>query len=142
MNLFTKSRLAVFAVLAILAGTVNPVELSAKNQNDEKSKTEKVVSKKKAAKGKKGKAASEAADSVKKKETKYEKLFKKPHKVAEGMITLHLKDGKVYFEMPLSLMGREMVVGSTIKSISDNANGVVGSKPLTLKHIRFEKADC
>ena len=142
MKLFDNIRLAALTVLAFLAFTAMPVDMSAKKDQGAKAKTEKVDSKKKSAKGKKGKKGeTEAADSVKKKETKYEKLFKKPHKVAEGMITLHLKDGKVYFEMPLSLMGREMVIGSTIKSISDNANGVVGSKPMTLKHIKFEKAD-
>ena len=142
MKFFNNIRFAVFTVLALLAFTSMPVEMSAK-KNDGKAKVEKVDANK-SAKGKKGKngkkGETEPADSVKK-ETKYEKLFKKPHKVAEGMVTLHLKDGKVYFEMPLSLMGREMVVGSTIKSISDNGNGVIGSKPMSLKHIRFDKAD-
>ena len=141
MKLFNNIRLAVFTALTLLAFVSMPAEMSAK-KNDGKAKVEKVGAKKTSAKGKKGKKGeTEQADSVKKKETKYEKLFKKPHKVAEGMMTLHLKDGKVYFEMPLSLIGREMVVGSTIKSISDNGNGVIGSKPLSLKHIRFDKAD-
>lgn len=82
----------------------------------------------------------EQVDSAKK-ETPYDKLFKKSHTVAEGMITLHLMDGKVYFEFPLSLVGREMMMGSTIKSISDNANGVVGAKPSQLMHIKFTKVD-
>lgn len=137
-------RFAVLTVLVLLAFISMPADMSAK-KNDGKAKVEKVDAKKSSAKGKKvekgKKGETEQADSVKKKETKYEKLFKKPHKVAEGMMNLHLKDGKVYFEMPLALIGREMVVGSTIKSISDNANGVVGSKPLTLKHIRFERSD-
>lgn len=144
MNFFNNIRFAALVVLTFMALTVMPTEMSAK-KNDGKAKVEKVDSKKKAAKGKKGKKGkkgeTETADTLKKKETKYEKLFKKPHKVAQGMMTLHMKDGKVYFEMPLSLMGREMVVGSTIKSISDNGNGVIGSKPMSLKHIRFEKSD-
>ena len=98
MKLFDNIRLAALTVLAFLAFTAMPVDMSAKKDQDAKAKTEKVDSKKKSAKGKKGKKGeTEAADSVKKKESKYEKLFKKPHKVAEGMITLHLKDGKVYF---------------------------------------------
>jgi len=141
MKMFENVRLASLVLIAVMAFTAMPVDMSDKKEQS-KERTEKVASKKKTAKAKKGKkGATEAADTVKKKETKYEKLFKKPHKVADGMITLHLKDGKVYFEMPLSLMGREMVVGSTIKSISDNGNGVIGSKPMTLKHICFEKAD-
>lgn len=117
----------ILSALALLAGIsllLVPADASAK---------------KKTKKGRKAKT--EQVDTLKKKETKYEKLFKKPHKVDEGMITLHLQNGKVYFEMPLALMGREMVMGSTIKSISDNGNGIVGSKPLTLKHFKFEKAD-
>lgn len=90
-------------------------------------------------KTKKGEPAAQT-DTVRKL-TKYEKLFKKDHKVARGMIDLHLLDGKVYFEMPVSLLGREMVMGSTIKSISDNANGVVGSKPLELLHFTFTRQD-
>lgn len=93
---------------------------------------------KKSRKGRKG--DTEQVDTVKK-ETKYDKLFKKEHKTAAGMITVHLLDGKVYFEMPRSLLGRDMVMGSTIKSISDNANGVVGSKPMSLKHFTFTQVD-
>ena len=91
-------------------------------------------------KSRKSKKDTEQVDTVKK-ETKYDKLFKKQHTVDEGMITLHLLDGKVYFEFPLSLFGREMIMGSTIKSISDNANGVVGAKPSELMHIVFTKVD-
>ena len=82
----------------------------------------------------------EQVDTVKK-ESRYDKLFKKDHETAEGMITLHLMDGKVYFEFPLALFGREMIMGSTIKSISDNANGIVGAKPSELMHIKFTKVD-
>lgn len=95
------------------------------------------ASRKKTKKAKKGQT--EQADTVKTR-SKYEKLLGKPHKKAEGMITLHLVNGKVYFEMPVALFGREMLMGSTIKSISDNAHGLVGSKP-DLRHISFEKRD-
>ena len=117
--------LSLFAVALCISFLVMPVDA--------------LAARKKSAKGKKGKT--EQIDTVKKKETKYEKLFKKPHTVAEGVMTLHLQNGKVYFEMPLSLLGREMIMGSTIKSVSDNGNGIVGSKPLSLKHFKFEKVD-
>ena len=117
--------LSLFAVALCISFLMMPVDA--------------LAARKKSAKGKKGKT--EQIDTVKKKETKYEKLFKKPHTVAEGVMTLHLKNGKVYFEMPLSLLGREMIMGSTIKSVSDNGNGIVGSKPLSLKHFKFEKVD-
>lgn len=91
-------------------------------------------------KGRKAGKKTEVADTVRK-QTPYDKLFRKEHRTEKGMITLHHLDGEVYFEMPLSILGREMVMGSTIKSISNNANGVVGSKPMTLKHIVFTRVD-
>lgn len=74
-----------------------------------------------------------------KKETDYEKLFKKEHKVTKGLITLHQIDGKVYFEFPVELFNREMLIGSTVTKISDNGNAVVGSKPTSPLHIVFTK---
>ncbi len=93
------------------------------------------------ARKKKDDRTEQSADTVKKKETKYEKLFKKPHTVAEGMIDLHLVNGKVYFEMADTLFGREMIMGSTVKSISDNSIAIVGSKPSALRHFKFVKTD-
>lgn len=88
------------------------------------------------------KAKTEAVDSTKvKKESKYDKLFKGESAKAEGMITLHLQKGKVYFELPIALLGRDFVMGSTIKTTSDNSDGIVGSKPLELKYFTFTKQD-
>lgn len=89
----------------------------------------------------KKKAQTETVDTLKKKPSAYEKLIKGESSSAKGMIDLHLSKGKVYFELPLELLGREFVMGSTIKSTSDNANAVVGSKPLELKHFTFTKVD-
>ncbi len=74
-----------------------------------------------------------------KKETEYEKLFKKKHETAKGLFTLHQLDGKVYFEFPISLFGKEMLIGSTVTTISDNGNAVVGSKPTTPLHVAFTR---
>lgn len=82
----------------------------------------------------------EKKDTVKK-INEYEKLFKKKHLSAKGMINLHLVDGKIYFEFPLSLLEREMLIGSTISKISDNAHAIVGSKPTEPLHIKFTKND-
>lgn len=71
----------------------------------------------------------------------YEKLFKEKHTVAKGMITLHLLKGKLYFEMPLSLLGREMLIGSTVSETSDNGNAIVGSKPTAPLHVCFSKTE-
>lgn len=75
-----------------------------------------------------------------KKPSKYEKFFEKEKKKATGYITVHLKEGKVYFEIADSLLGREFVMGTTIKSISDNMLGTVGSKN-NLEYFTFTKAD-
>lgn len=74
-----------------------------------------------------------------KKESEYDKLFKKKHEVAKGFITLHQLDGKVYFEFPLSLLNKQMLIGSTVTNISDNGNAVVGSKPTTPLHVTFTR---
>ena len=77
-----------------------------------------------------------------KKETAYEKLLKgKVCETKEGMITLHKIDGKVYFEVPLSLLGKEMLIGSTITAITDNNFGSVGEKPKNPLHVTFMKTD-
>ena len=88
---------------------------------------------------KKAKAAVEQKDTTRK-EDKYEKFFRKESKKQEGFLTVHLKEGKVYFEIDDSLLGRDLVMGTTIRSISDNENGVVGAKN-ELTSITFTKAD-
>ena len=80
------------------------------------------------------------SDSVQK-QSEYEKFFKnKKVKTVKGFITLHNVEGKLYFELPLSLLGKPMLLGSTVSETSDPANGVVGSKPLTdMQMITFSK---
>jgi hypothetical protein len=70
--------------------------------------------------------------------TAYDKLFKEKHEKAEGMFTLHKVKEKVYFEIPLEMMGRDMLIASTVTETSNNANGIVGAKPNPL-HITFSK---
>ncbi len=64
---------------------------------------------------------------------------RKKHEIAKGLITLHLLDGKVYFELPVDLINKDMLIGSTVTSISDNGNAVVGSKPTDLLHVVFTR---
>ncbi len=86
------------------------------------------------------KNATEQKDSVKK-ISEYEKLLGKKHLSAKGMMTLHIVEGKIYFELPISLLGREMLLGSTISKISDNSHAIVGSKPTVPLHVIFTKND-
>lgn len=72
-----------------------------------------------------------------KEEQGYDKLIKKAKKTRRGVIDLHLIDGKVYLEIPINLMGREMLIGSTVTQTSDNGHGIVGSKPQDPLHVTF-----
>ena len=69
-----------------------------------------------------------AADSLEK-EDAYADLLSGKTETVSGLFTLHKKDGQLYFEVPLSLMGRDMLLGSTVSGTSDNTNSIVGSKP-------------
>ena len=75
-------------------------------------------------KGKK-KAESVQKDTTVKK-TPYDKLLGKGTESARGFMTLHLKNGKVYLEVPDSVLGKELVLGATVASTSDNGAGPVG----------------
>lgn len=88
----------------------------------------------------KGKKKAETAqqDTVKKKPTPYEKLLGKDAETARGFVTLHLKKGKVYLEVPDSILGKELVLGATVKSTSDNGAGLVGGKR-DLRHFTIVK---
>ena len=77
-------------------------------------------------------------DTVAKK-TEYEKLFNKQHKIVRGFITLHQIDGKVYFELPVTLLGKDMLIGSTVTNVSDNGNAIVGSKPNAPLLVKFTR---
>lgn len=69
-------------------------------------------------------------------------LFKeKKHVTREGMITLHKFEDKIYFELPLTLLQREFLLGSTVAETSDNSNAIVGQKPTDPLHIAFRKRD-
>ena len=88
-----------------------------------------------AAKSKKKKTAKteqSQADTVKKKKiSPYEKLFrgKKCVKAGEGFMTLHIVGSKLYFEMPLTEMGKEMLLATTVTETTDNTVAINGYRP-------------
>ena len=91
----------------------------------------------------KAKAKAEAAknDSLKAR-TPYQKLFDKEQKSSKGLFDVHLKKGKVYLEIPDSLLGRAFASGTSVKSISNNSISVVGQKNLSdLSFFTIEKVD-
>lgn len=79
----------------------------------------------------------------KKKETPYEKLMKKPgRETAEGkFLTLHKIDGKLYVELPLKYIGRDMLIASTTAESSNSEIATVGYKPNDPLHVKFNKID-
>lgn len=53
---------------------------------------------------------------LRQKTSDYDKLFKgKKCQTVKGLVTIHKVDGeKLYFELPMSIFGREMLLGSTV----------------------------
>ena len=70
------------------------------------------------------------------KKSDYEKLISEAE-TSEGFINVHIKSNKVYLEIPTFIMDRDMLLGSTITSTSDNGNGIVGSKINSPLHFIF-----
>lgn len=91
--------------------------------------------------------ASEMADTNKKEEGKEEKKEEGYAKVLEGFATqeglfkVHTKDGKVYFEIPDSLYGRDMLLASRVSEISNNKDFAAGQMPRNPLLINFSKDD-
>lgn len=97
------------------------VFLKKKEKEKKKSKTEKVESKKK---------------------TAYDEFMaSEGRKEAKGVMNLHSVKGKLYLEMPMALLGREMLLGSTISKISNNGEALVGLKVEDPMLIIFELGD-
>ena len=84
------------------------------------------------------------SDKVKKdSKDKIAKFFekKKYETVKSKFITLYKTDGKVYFELPLKYLGRDMLLGATISAVSDPSYLSVGMKNSKPIHFRFERQD-
>ena len=88
---------------------------------------------------KRKKDQTEQSDTVKK-ETDYDRLMKEKPDTWKGFITLHKSKEKLYFEVPLKMLGRDMLLGSVVSEISDNYNATAGTQPFDPVHIKFERA--
>lgn len=74
--------------------------------------------------------------------SKYDKLFQgKQVDTKRGFLTLHMVGGKIYFEMPVSLLGREFLLGSKIVETTDQGSGIVGLMGTRPKHFTFMVQD-
>ena len=85
-----------------------------------------------------------ADDSKKtKKETKYDRLFKgkKKETVSSRFITVHKAENKVYLEVPVKLMRKEMLLSGAVSSTTDPTYVTVGTKNFAPLHFFFELQD-
>lgn len=74
---------------------------------------------------------------------KYEKLFQDKNctTVSSNFMTLHKVNGKLYFELPLKWIGKEMLLSSTVKKTSESLAAVCGYSPSAGIHFRFAIQD-
>lgn len=108
-------RLVLMCLCLVL---VSPVVMQAKQKKSNKVKTEQPAPKPVSA---------------------YDKLFqgKKSH-TERGLLTLHDVEGRLYVEFPLALMGRDLMIGSTVSGITDNRFMGVGEKHRAPMQVTFE----
>ncbi|MCF0172173.1 MAG: zinc-dependent metalloprotease [Bacteroidales bacterium] len=72
-------------------------------------------------------------------ETDYDKFLKKKPVSKVGFITLHQAEDKLWCEMPVEMMDRQMLFASTLSEISDNGLGIVGYKTNDPLLVSFRK---
>ncbi len=119
--------------LFITGGILISPSLFAQEKKDEK-KDEKKEEKKDA-----GKAKADSAKNAPKQG--YATLLKNPKKTAKGFVNIYQVKEKLYLEIPVALLEKDMLLASAISETSDNLNGVVGSKPQAPIQVRFKKVD-
>lgn len=80
-------------------------------------------------------------DATKADKSSFEKIVDDADQAAEGLLNVYYKDEKLYLEIPFDLLGRDMLLSSTISEISDNKLGTVGAKPHNPLQIQFTRVD-
>lgn len=89
----------------------------------------------------------QSADSTsRKKVSKYDKTFVKDKncvtaRAENGFMTLHKIKDKLYIEIPVKYLGRELLIASTISEASDPDLGSIGYKPTPPMHVCFTQID-
>ncbi|MDO4780222.1 MAG: zinc-dependent metalloprotease [Bacteroides sp.] len=79
----------------------------------------------------------------KKEQSKYEKILSNKHKESSksAFLGLHKIDGKVYVDIPKETLGKDVLVGATISSVSNPQLGMIGFKNSNPVHFRFVQKD-
>ncbi len=92
---------------------------------------------------KRGRKKKHEADTVRK-TTPYEKLFKdrKSETVRGGGLTLHRVEDKLYLELPDSLLGRELMITTTIERTGDPGDGLAHQQPVPPYMVEFIRGRC
>lgn len=81
-------------------------------------------------------------EDKKEKLTSYQKLFKgKKVQTAHGLMTIHKVEDKVYVEFPVAMLGREMLLASSIENTSDGGEGAPGQLGGNDVRLSFEMID-
>ena len=77
------------------------------------------------------------------KKTPYEKILtNRPIQTASGpLMKLHKSDGKLYLDIPKANLGKDLLIGATIASISNPSLGNVGFRNSNPVHFRFIQKD-
>lgn len=77
------------------------------------------------------------------KKTPYEKILSdRPIQTASGpLMKLHKSDGKLYLDIPKANLGKDLLIGATIASISNPSLGNVGFRNSNPVHFRFIQKD-
>ena len=92
------------------------------------------------------KAQVEQKTEPKKKVSKYEKTFINDKSCVTarcegGFMTLHKAKGKLYIELPLTSLDREMLIASTVSECSAADIATIGYKDQSPLHVKFQKVD-
>ncbi len=88
---------------------------------------------------KKAAAPASTAQTAPAKTSEYERFLKEKPKTEFGMVLVHKSKEKLYLEIPVKLLGRDMLLGSVVSETSDNSRAIVGSQPNAPMHVRFLK---
>jgi hypothetical protein len=120
-----KNKFLVVIVLAVLAGAGLGVHAQGKKGNTKDTLP----------------TVKPKADSPVVKTTSYDRLLKDPQKVVKGLMNLYYVKGRLYLEIPVRLLDKDLLLASTISEISDNFDGIVGSKPQPPLQVIFTRVD-
>lgn len=153
MNRFFTKLITVTVALSVLtaSGMVSASAASvaaSASKTTITSKTNGKTTASKAGKSKKKQADSAASENSKPKPktSKYDKLITKNKSCVSArfdstMLAVHKVAGKVYLEIPKSLLGREMAIASTITGTSAPDLASIGYKPTAPMYVNFTLRD-